>query len=294
MPSVSPHQLFESLEPRVFNSAGGRAAPAAGEPTLPRPDHVVIVIEENHSFGQILGGTTLPEKVGMVLTRPNLRSSDPYIRSLARHGASFLRARGITHPSRPNYLALFSGSTHGVKSNGSPGAPFPGPSLGGELLAAGMTVGIYSDSWTAGPRESGRRNGHFDVADVPSDAFHPFTAFPSPKDYASLPTVSFVVPNHANGMHGGSIQSADDWLHDNVGPYVRWASKHNSLLILTWDEGAGSDNHIPTVVAGAHVIHGRSSQPIDHYNVLRTVEDMYGLPHANASADAAPITGIFR
>src|SRR5258708_36025068 len=65
--------------------------------SIPRPDHVVIVIEENHSYAEIIGS-----------------ANAPYINSLAAMGALFTNSFGVTHPSEPNYLALFSGSTQGV------------------------------------------------------------------------------------------------------------------------------------------------------------------------------------
>ena len=77
------------------------AAPAAAG--LPRPDHVVVVIEENHGYSQIIGS-----------------SSAPYINSLAKQGASFTQSFAVTHPSEPNYLALFSGSTQGVTDDSCP------------------------------------------------------------------------------------------------------------------------------------------------------------------------------
>ena len=93
-------------------------------------------------------------------------------------------------------------------------------------------------------------------------------------------------------MHSGPVRKGDDWLRRHVRLYVKWARRHNSLLILTWDEGSG-DNHIATIIAGAHVRRGQYDQPINHYDLLRTVEDLYDLPHAAASADAEPITGVF-
>ena len=127
---------------------------------------------------------------------------------------------------------------------------------------------------------------------MPPSANRPFSDFPKRNDFASLPTVSFVVPNQQNDMHSGPVRKADDWLRRHVRPYVKWARRHNSLLILTWDEGSG-DNHIATIIAGAHVRRGQYDQPINHYDLLRTVEDLYDLPHAAASADAEPITGVF-
>jgi hypothetical protein len=264
---------------------------------LPRPDHVVVVVEENHSYGQILGPASLPVPV-----MPNLMSTDPFIRSLAWHGASFRNARAETHPSQPNYLALFSGSTQGVTSDGTPPEPFTTANLGGALIAAGLSFAGYSESmpyagFTGSEAEGGlyarKHNPWADFADVPASANLPFSAFPRRRDFASLPTVSFVVPNQANDMHSGSIRTADKWLRKNIRPYVRWARRHNSLLVLTWDEGSSDDNHIATVVAGAHVQRGWYDEPINHYSLLRTIEDMYDLSHAGASADASPITSIF-
>jgi hypothetical protein len=276
----------ETLESRVLMAAG-----------LPRPDHVVIVVEENHSYGQIFGRVIQPIPV-----IPNLRSTAPYMRSLARHGALMRNFRAETHPSQPNYLALFSGSTQGVTTDGTPPELFTTPNLGGQLIAAGLTFAGYSESMpsagftgaeAAGGLYARKHNPWADFADVPPSANRPFTDFPKSKDFASLPTVSFVVPNQENDMHSGSIRAADDWLRGHMRKYVRWARRHNSLLILTWDEGSGDDNHIATVFAGAHVRRGRYDQPANHYDLLRTVQDMYGLPHAGASADAQPITGVF-
>src|SRR5690348_2338398 len=61
------------------------------------PSHIVIVVEENHSFGQIIGS-----------------ANAPFINQLAKQGALFTNAHGVRHPSQPNYLALFSGSNQGV------------------------------------------------------------------------------------------------------------------------------------------------------------------------------------
>ena len=80
----------------------------------------------------------------------------------------------------------------------------------------------------------------------------PFSAFPAPSNYASLPTVSMVIPNLDNDMHDGSIAQGDQWLYQNLSQYASWARANNSLLILTWDEDDNtSRNQIPTVIYGA-------------------------------------------
>ena len=96
-------------------------------PHLPRPDHIVMVIEENHSYSQI---TDSPDA--------------PYINRLAAQGAVFTQSFGVSYPSQPNYLALFSGSTQGITDNSCPHI-FTTPNLGHALLAAELTFAGYSE-----------------------------------------------------------------------------------------------------------------------------------------------------
>jgi phosphatidylinositol-3-phosphatase len=136
-------------------------------------------------------------------------------------------------------------------------------------------------------------NPWVNFTDVPSSDNLPFSSFPS--NYSSLPTISFVVPNINNDMHNGTIQQGDSWLQTHIDPYVQWAKTNNSLLIVTWDEDDGTQNNqVPTIFVGPMVKAGHYSETINHYNVLRTLEDAYGLPYANNSATATPITDCWQ
>lgn len=249
---------------------------------LPQPDHVVVVIEENKSFTQIIGN----------------EGDAPYINELARRGALFTQSYGVTHPSQPNYLALFAGSTRDITSNACP-LDLGGDNLAAALQAMGLDFAIYSESLPrAGAADciyGDYRRKHNPVADWQELAAYnlPFTAFP--QDYSQLPTVSFVVPDQRHDMHDGSVAQGDAWLKQNLASYADWALQHNSLLIVTWDEDDGSEhNRIATIVVGQMVKPGRSAQRINHYNLLRTIEEMYGLPYLNETASAKPVTGIWR
>ena len=100
----------------------------------------------------------------------------------------------------------------------------------------------------------------------------PFSQFDARSDYATLPTVSFVIPNLDNDMHDGTIEQADAWLSTNLTRYANWALANNSLLVVTWDEDDdGADNQIPTIICGAHVRPGAYPETISHYNLLSTV-----------------------
>jgi acid phosphatase len=253
---------------------------AAAAP-LPRPDHVVIVVMENKAYSQIIGN-----------------EGAPWINALAGEGALFTESYGVTHPSQPNYLALFSGSTRGIGSNACP-LELRGENLAAALLAKGLSFASYAESMPEAGYEGcihgAYMRKHNPAANWKELAAYnlPFTAFP--QDYSQLPTVALVVPDQRNDMHDGSIAQGNAWLARNIGPYVQWAKAHNSLLILTWDEDNGwHGNRIATIFAGAMVKPGKSAQRINHYTVLRTISEMYGLPYLGESAKEKPITGIWR
>ncbi len=128
---------------------------------------------------------------------------------------------------------------------------------------------------------------------IPTTTNQPFTAFPT--DFTKLPTVSFVIPNLNRDMHDGSISQGDTWLRNNMDKYIQWAKTHNSLFILTFDEDDGKhNNNIPTIFSGSIVKGGKDTTQINHYNVLRTIEDMYGLPHAGNAAFVTTITNCWK
>ncbi len=255
-----------------------------GSPTvsgMPQPAHVVVVVIENHAFGQVLGS-----------------SSEPFLNDLAVRGASFTQFYAITHPSEPNYLALFSGSTQGLSSDACP-VRYPGANLAGSLLDAGLTFTGYAEDLPR-PGFTGCTSADFarkhcpwiSFTNVPAGLSQPMSAFPS--DYASLPTVSFVIPNLQHDMHDGTPAQADGWLRQHLSGYLNWAQAHNSLLIVTADEDDHrNDNRIPAIIDGAGVQPGQYGQRYNLYSLLRLIEDMYHLPRTANSADATQINGIW-
>ena len=124
----------------------------------------------------------------------------------------------------------------------------------------------------------------------------PFTSFPS-ADYSQLPTVSFVIPNLDNDMHDGTVAAGDSWLQANLDGYAQWAGSHNSLLIVTFDECAGSDpvstTPIATIFVGSSVRQVVSPQRLTLYSLLRLVKDIYGLPSLGQEASAPRIAGVW-
>lgn len=253
------------------------AAPAEVE--LPRPDHTVVVVLENHSYSQIIGN-----------------AGAPYINSLRSRGANFTNSHAITHPSEPNYLALFAGTTENLRDDSCPHT-YSDDNLASRLSAAGGTFAGYSESMpsngytgcTSG-NYARKHNPWVNFTNVARDANLTFHEFPS--DYSRLPTVSVVVPNLCNDMHDCGVSTGDAWLRNNLSAYVEWAQTHNSLFVLTFDEGSGSEP-ITTIFVGPMVVAGDYSTGTDHYGVLRTLEDLYSLAPTGNASNAAPITEIW-
>jgi acid phosphatase len=250
---------------------------------VPTPAHIVVVVEENRSQTNIIGN-----------------KSAPYINQLAAGGAMMAQSFAEAHPSEPNYYALFAGNTL-VKDNVCPFSAGNTPNLGSQLLAAGYTFVGFAESLPAvGSTEC--KAGKYarkhvpwvSFSNIPANYSLPFSAFPAPSNYASLPTVAFVIPNLDDDMHDGSIAQGDAWLYQNLSQYAEWAKANSSLLILTWDEDDNtSRNQIPTVIYGANVRSGTYNEPISHYNVLSTLEEMYGLPKLGYATRAPAITDIW-
>jgi hypothetical protein len=245
---------------------------------MPRPDHVVVVVMENHSYADILGNPDAG-----------------YINALAQRGALFTESFAVAHPSQPNYLALFSGSTQGVSDDACP-QTFSSANLATDLARAGATFAGYSEGL---PQvgddvcESGayaRKHAPWvNFSRVPAEVGRRFSDFPT--SFSVLPTVAFVIPDLTHDMHDGSIAEGDAWLRQHLADYASWAPAHNSLLVLTFDEDDHSQhNRIFTLIVGAHVATGRYPERLDHYRVFRTLEALQGLAPSPPGGPSGPVT----
>ena len=257
--------------------------------TIPTPAHVVIVVEENKDPDQIIGNRLAP-----------------YINTLAANGAHMTQSFAVTHPSEPNYLALFAGNTFGLILDLCPFNAGNAPNLASELLAAGRTFTGFSEDLPAvgstvctSGLYARKHVPWADFSNVPGSSSVPFSAFPAPSNYASLPTLSFVIPNIIDDMHQGTVNGGvflgDTWLQQHLSSYAEWAKANNSLLIVTWDESDSYffPNRILTIFYGANVKTGTYNEKIDHYNLLSTLEQMYGLPKIGQAANAPAIADIW-
>src|SRR5207237_307701 len=213
-----------------------------------RYDHVVIVVEENSSYDQIFGS--------------NAATLAPYLNNvLAVEGTKCSGMHALPHPSAQNYSEMFAGYDNGMTDAApAPNRPLSTPNLGAQLrqnhfLFAGYSESMPSVGYTGvssgapatpyATRHNPWVNWQNDAPDATVNQLTAitnlrFADFPSPSNYASLPTVAFDIPDCNHDMHNGSttarITTGDTWLKDNIDPYYQWAKMHNSLLVVTWDE----------------------------------------------------------
>jgi acid phosphatase len=265
----------------VFLALASSTLPAYA--ALPRPQHVVVIVEENKTLAQITGA-----------------GAAPFIRAMAARGALFTGAHGVTHPSLPNYFALFAGLTN-TNGDDCPAAGISphAANVGSELLAARLSFVGYAEglpatgSTVCAAGTYARKHAPWVAFDnIPKRDSRPMSAFPA--TYDALPTLAILIPDVDDDMHDGTIEEGDDWLRTHVAGLLAWADAHDTLIVLTWDEGFDASNSIPTIFYGPMVKPGRYSEPITHYNVLRTLEDLYGLPHTGRAGAALPIIDCWR
>jgi hypothetical protein len=272
-------------------------------PTLPWPaglpiyDHIVIVVEENKNYEEIIGSGHAPYINGV----------------LKKEGASLTQMYAEEHHSEGNYFYLFSGSDQSACcSDKIPKSTFNKINLGSELIRTGHSFKGYSEGLpeigSMADREGLYARKHspwMSFSNVPNGktiADSSNLRFPQdfPADFNQLPTVAFVIPNLDNDMHDKSVDRGDKWLRQHLDAYYQWAKKHNSLLILTVDEdgdgtwvgrvtnpgdsNSGRRNRIATIIAGAHIKPGEypEDKGVTHVNILRTLEAMYKLNKSGA------------
>src|SRR5580692_6488327 len=242
---------------------------------IPTYQHIVVVFEENHNYDEIAGNPQAP-----------------YINSLMASGANLTNFHAITHPSQPNYFALYAGSTFGTTDD-NPHTE-PDPTIYTVLKGAGLTFTGYVDQ-----TQNGSDFNHDPWASFPegtsvqTDITTSFPALFPGGDYSSLPSVAYVAPNDDANMHSGTIAQGDQWLQNNLGAYAQWAVNNDSLLVVVWDESDSSSsdttNQVAAILYGAHVVPGNYNTAYNDYNLLSTILGSFGLTAPNNAATAAPI-----
>lgn len=277
--------LLLALLAALLAPGGTSAGPAAHASAV--RSHVVTIVMENKEEGQVVGS-----------------KDAPYLTSLARRGGRALSSYGVRHPSLPNYLALTSGSTHGIASDCT-SCSVDAPSIADQIERAGMTWKAYLEGLPR-PCFLGPGAGHYAKKHNPFAYYRSIAGDrarcarmvalgPLRTDlrHHRLPAYSLVVPDLCHDMHDCSVATGDRFLRTLVPPILRGLGPRG-LLIVTFDEGSSdagccggsAGGRIATIVLGPGVRPGaRMRRPIDQYGVLRSTQRALGLPPLGASAD---------
>jgi hypothetical protein len=240
---------------------------------VPHLDHVAVVVLENKEA-------------------PTVLRAAPWLRAASASGARATRLNGETHPSLPNYLALLTGSTHGVRDDNA-NRRVSGPSLVDQLEARGVSWGAYMEglpSPCAKPsavtfgRYAKKHNPFYFVSavlDHPAACRKvvPFTQL-ARDERSGLPRFVWITPDLCNDMHDCPVTTGDRWLARTVPPLLG-ALGPRGALIVTFDEGTsnqGGGGRIATIVLGGAASRGAvDARPLDHRAILSTIEDSLGL-----------------
>ncbi|MGH7240083.1 MAG: alkaline phosphatase family protein [Candidatus Saccharimonadales bacterium] len=257
--------------------------------------YVFVIVDENQPYGNIIGNTTAP-----------------YINSLANRYSLATNYSSLSHPSLPNYMELTSGSNDGVTTDCNPpgaGCEVSANNLADSVESSGRTWKAYAEGMPSScyPYNS----GNYATKHVPflyykdivtnysrcSAHVVPFTQLNA--DLSSVkttPNFALITPNLCDDMHDCSVATGDSWLASNVSTILNSPAftKSQALLVITWDEGNATDNHVATILAGSAVKPGyRSAQSYNTYSLLRTIESKWGLKPLTANDSQAPVMSEF-
>jgi phosphatidylinositol-3-phosphatase len=259
------------------------SAPVSASALVKPPPSVMIVVLENHGYGDVIGNASAPQ-----------------LNALAQHYGLATRSYACCHPSLPNYLDMISGSTFGISSDCTT-CSVDGTTIVDQMVHSGHDWRAYMESMPSpcfmGDSASGlyakKHDPFMYFAHIRNDGtacgkVQPFSAFYPALDAGQLPAFTFVTPNLCNDGHDCSLRQSDTW----VGGFVSRVTTSSwfaggGVLIITYDEGTSSDGccqgaaggHIATWVVSRGTPPGaRDATAVDHAGLLRTVEELYGLP----------------
>ena len=285
-----------SLVFALAGCAGGAAANVA--PPTPTPGqsnpqfgHVFIVVEENASYGDVIGS-----------------SSMPYFNSLANKYGLATNYYANLHPSIPDYFELTVGKTLTINDAETPQSfPVSGDNVVRELLAAGKSWKSYAEDLPSAGYTGGNTGKYLvrhnplaymtDVQNTPAQAQNlvPFSQFAADLPTANLPQYSFIVPNSCDDAHDCPLSTADTWLKNNIDPLISSpVFQKDGLLIIVFDEGNSLDftqggGHVAAVLVSPFSKPSYKSIALyQHQSVLRLMLEGLGVTKLPGDAATAP------
>jgi acid phosphatase len=269
------------------------AVPAGSTVPVRAFRHVYLLVLENKSEADVIGSPDAPY-IGELIARYGLAND----------------YQGIAHPSQPNYIALFSGSTQEILDDDV--HDVSAPNLADQLEAAGLTWRVHAENLPAGVCFTGAESSDGpDGAGLYVRKHNPAISFVSisgsPARCANIRPLSafdpaaadftLIVPNMCHVMHDCPVADGDAWLRSFVPRILDSAAwKDGGVLFITFDEGADKSrtNEVATLVIAPDVPAGtRSGIAHNHFSLLRTIQAGFGLPCLADSCSANTMGEFF-
>jgi phosphatidylinositol-3-phosphatase len=275
--------------PATSAQVSAATAPAAcGQSIRATPviRHVIVILMENHSYSEVMGHA-------------------PFITAMAKRCGLAANYHAITHPSLPNYLALTSGSIHGIHSDCQPqSCSIGGPNIFSQLSRHGLRWRSYAESM---PSSCDRgSNGLYAARHVPAVYYVRLRAgcrrhvrslgkVTTGRLHVALhsghaPAFMFVTPNLCDDMHDCSLATGDRWLARWIPMIVAsrtYRHGHTAILIV-WDEGGANHNQVPLIAISPYTKPGTvSRRAMTHFSLLRATERMLGIRRYLGKANGA-------
>jgi hypothetical protein len=171
----------------------------------------------------------------------SIQGHAPFLNALAKRCGSAINYHAISHPSLPNYLAMTSGSFHRIHSDCSPQrCSQPGPNIFSQLSRHGLRWRSYAESMPVA---------------------------------CDMSTAGLFAARHVPDASG------DKWLRTWIPMIVasRTYRHGHTAILITFDEGSGS-NVVPLVVVSRYTRpHTVSHRLLSHYSLLRASERLLGM-----------------
>jgi len=314
--AITPVQSDQSQQPQITKSPEGKkeeAERAAERAKAHHFDRVLIIVLENVDYERAI--------------------QDKNLAALAQHGASFTNFHAMFHPSYPNYLAMVAGTDFGIHRRGSflgdKQLNFPNDAahktIADRLIASGLDFKQYAEEmpegtcpWNISTEHVSDKRGNYVRRHVPFLSFREVQEkwcdrvirvdsgksdnFFVQDAKKGLVAYSLYTPNMNHDGHDTTAAVAGAWVKKFLDDSFPEKLRKGTLVIVTFDESGGNaDNRIYTVFLGDMVKEAKEQDPnalakrYNHYSVLRTIEDSFGLEPLTANdRDAAPITDIWK
>src|SRR5213080_4193140 len=243
----------------------------------------------------------------------------PYLTTLAQTYGFSTHYTAVDHPSEPNYVALFGGSTFGYTSDGYCCFQLNAPNLVDRLEAAGLTWKAFAEDASGSgtcsfmPPREGDHYPFIDFSDMKTFARCAnmlTTTSPLDPEFvgalngATLPNYIWLTPNDTDNMHSSSVGVGDAYLATLV-PLIlssRMFTTQKAALFIVFDEGSdvcptgnSSSDCVVAEWAGPAVKKAyTSTTSYDHYSYLSTLEANWNLASLTSNdASATPMTEFF-